>query len=328
MVALNTQYMGLQLRSPLVPSASPLTGDLDTIKRMGEAGVGAITLPSLFEEQIEQEAQLLGTILDTTQSIYAESLDFFPKLEEFRRDERAYLQLIEQAKKTVDTPIIASLNGYSSGSWTHYARQFQDAGADAVELNIYYIPTHPHVTSTHIEDMLVEVVRETKGQVQIPVAVKLSPYLSAPVHLAQRLIEAGAEGLVLFNRFYQPDLDIKALEARRRLVLSTSDDMLLPLRWIAILYGQVNASLALTTGVHTAEDMMKALMAGASITNICAVLMKNGVEVITELLSELTILMRARGYNSIAELQGVLSHKHTPNPEAFERANYVQLIGQ
>ena len=327
MVTLSTRYMGLPLRSPLVPSASPLTGDLDTIKRLAAAGVGAITLPSLFEEQIEYDAQLLGATLDSTENIYAESLDFFPQLAEFRRDERAYFQLLEQAKKAVDVPIIASLNGYSPGSWTRYARQLQDAGADAIELNIYYIPTNPRVSGAQVEAMVVDVVREVKGQVRIPVAVKLSPYFSAPAHLAQQLVEAGVDGLVLFNRFYQPDLDIKALESKRRLVLSTSDELLLPLRWVAILYGQVNASLALTTGVHTAEDVMKALMAGASIANICAVLMKQGVEIVTELLSELTILMSARGYNSVSELQGVLSHKNTPNPEAFERANYVRLIG-
>ena len=328
MVALTTTYLGLPLRSPIVPSASPLSRDVETLQRMADAGAGAITLHSLFEEQIEHESQLLGSVLDQTQFIYAESLDFFPMLTEFRRDEREYLKLLEAAKSAVDIPIIASLNGYSAGSWTRYARLFQEAGADAVELNIYYLPTHPRVTSAMVEDMVVEVLREVKAQVQIPVAVKLSPYFSAMAYMAKRLEEAGADGLVLFNRFYQPDLDIKALETKRTLTLSTSAELLLPLRWIAILYGQVQTSLALTTGVHTAEDVAKALMAGADVAQVCSVLLREGVSKITELLSELAILMSARGYRSVEEMKGILSHKNTPNPEAFERANYVKLIGQ
>jgi len=328
MVALTTTYLGLPLRSPIVPSASPLSREVETLQRMADAGAGAITLHSLFEEQIEHESQLLGSVLDQTQFIYAESLDFFPMLTEFRRDEREYLKLLEAAKSAVDIPIIASLNGYSAGSWTRYARLFQEAGADAVELNIYYLPTHPRVTSAMVEDMVVEVLREVKAQVQIPVAVKLSPYFSAMAYMAKRLEEAGADGLVLFNRFYQPDLDIKALETKRTLTLSTSAELLLPLRWIAILYGQVQTSLALTTGVHTAEDVAKALMAGADVAQVCSVLLREGVSKITELLSELAILMSARGYRSVEEMKGILSHKNTPNPEAFERANYVKLVGQ
>lgn len=328
MVALTTTYLGLPLRSPIVPSASPLSREVETLQRMADAGAGAITLYSLFEEQIEHESQLLGSVLDQTQFIYAESLDFFPTLTEFRRDEREYLKLLEAAKSAVDIPIIASLNGYSAGSWTRYAHLFQEAGADAVELNIYYLPTHPRVTSAMVEDMVVEVLREVKAQVQIPVAVKLSPYFSAMAYMAKRLEEAGADGLVLFNRFYQPDLDIKALETKRTLTLSTSAELLLPLRWIAILYGQVQTSLALTTGVHTAEDVAKALMAGADVAQVCSVLLREGVSKITELLSELAILMSARGYRSVEEMKGVLSHKNTPNPEAFERANYVKLVGQ
>lgn len=328
MVALTTTYLGLPLRSPIVPSASPLSRDVETLQRMADAGAGAITLHSLFEEQIEHESQLLGSVLDQTQFIYAESLDFFPMLTEFRRDEREYLKLLEAAKSAVDIPIIASLNGYSAGSWTRYARLFQEAGADAVELNIYYLPTHPRVTGAMVEDMVVEVLREVKAQVQIPVAVKLSPYFSAMAYMAKRLEEAGADGLVLFNRFYQPDLDIKALETKRTLTLSTSAELLLPLRWIAILYGQVQTSLALTTGVHTAEDVAKALMAGADVAQVCSVLLREGVSKITELLSELAILMSARGYRSVEEMKGILSHKNTPNPEAFERANYVKLVGQ
>lgn len=328
MVALTTKYMGLNLRSPIVPSASPLSRDLESIRQMAAAGAGAITLYSLFEEQIEHEAKLLGTVLDNSENIYAESLDFFPQIGEFRRNERDYLKLIEAAKAAVDTPIIASLNGYSPGGWTRYARLLQEAGADAVELNIYYIPTNPRVTSVIVEDMIVDVLREVKAQVQIPVAVKLGPYFSAMANMAKRLEDAGADGLVLFNRFYQPDLDIKALETKRSLTLSTSAEMLLPLRWIAILHGQVQTSLALTTGIHTAEDVAKAIMAGANVANVCSVLLQEGIGKITELVSELSILMAARGYASIEDMKGVLSHKNTPNPEAFERANYVKLVGQ
>ncbi len=327
MVDLSTTYMGLPLTNPIVPSASPLTHDLDGIKRLEDAGAGAITLYSLFEEQVDREARMLDDTIEDTKYRYAESLDFFPPLETYRRDEEAYLNLIQKARAAVTVPIIASLNGYSPGGWTRYARLFEEAGASAIELNIYYIPTHPTITSQIVEEMYIETLREVKREVTIPVAVKLGPYFSALANFAQRLDAAGADGLVLFNRFYQPDLDIKALEAKRRLVLSTSEEMLLPLRWVAILHGQVNASLALTTGVHTWEDVVKAIMAGADVVNVCSVLLEEGVGKIKELLADVAIFMSGHDHPSVKRMRGILSHRNSPNPTAFERANYVKLIG-
>ncbi len=328
MTSLATVYMGLHLTNPIVPSASPLSRDLDGIKRLAEAGAGAITLYSLFEEQIEREARLLDEVIEDARYRSPEAIDVFPELAHYRRDEDAYLELIRAAKSAVAIPVIASLNGYSPGGWTRYAKLFQEAGADAIELNIYYIPTNPFVQGGVVEEMYVDIVKDVKAQVSIPVAVKLSPYFSAPASMAQRLVAAGADGLALFNRFYQPDLDIKALETRRQLTLSTSAELLLPLRWIAILYGRVNASLALTTGIHTWEDVVKAIMAGADVANVCSVLLRAGPEKIKELIADVAIFMSARGYDSLDTMKGVLSHQHSPNPAAFERANYVKLIGQ
>jgi len=328
MVDLTTKYMGLSLKNPLVPSASPLSRELDKIKSLEDASAAAVTLYSLFEEQIEHEAEFLDTAIEGSKYIYAESLDFFPPLENYRRDEDAYLELIRKAKASIDIPLIASLNGFSLGGWTRYARLIEEAGADALELNIYYLPTSVQVTGSGVESLHLAILREVKQQVSIPVAVKLSPFFSALPSIAQQLTEGGADGLVLFNRFYQPDLDIEALEATRRLTLSTSEEMRLPLRWIAILYGQVDASLALTTGVHTSEDIIKALMAGADIANVCSVLLQEGLEKITNLLEGVVAWMEAHEYDSVSQMKGSLSHKHTSDPAAFERANYVQLIGQ
>ncbi|MBN1260161.1 MAG: dihydroorotate dehydrogenase-like protein [Anaerolineae bacterium] len=324
---LATTYLGISLRSPIVPSASPLTRDLDTILKMEDAGAGAVVLHSLFEEQIEREAHLLDEVIEDTKYRYAESVDFFPPLEEFRRDEEHYLELIREAKEALAIPVIASMNGFSAGSWTRYAKLFEEAGADAVELNIYYIPTNPAITGQLVEDLYVDILSAVKSQISIPVTVKLSPYFSAMANMAKRLEAAGADGLALFNRFYQPDIDVKALETRRRLALSTSEEIRLPLRWIALLYGRVNTSLALTTGVHTVEDVIKGVMAGADAVHVCSVLLKEGIGKIRELSSELAIWMEAKHYSRLDQMQGILSHKNTPNPEAFERANYVKLIG-
>lgn len=328
MVDLTTPYMGLTLKNPIVPSASPLSRDLGKIKALEDVGVAAITLDSLFEEQIEKEAEFLDAAIEGSKYLYAESVDFFPPLDNYRRDEDDYLELIQQAKKAVAIPVIASLNGFSAGGWTRYARLFQEAGADAIELNIYYIPTNPQTPGTAVESLYLSILQEVKGQVSIPVAVKLSPYFSAIANMAKKLDDAGADGLVLFNRFYQPDLDIEELEAQRRLVLSTSAEMRLPLRWIAILYGQVKASLALTTGVHTGEDVIKALMAGADVAHVCSVLLEEGIAKTRDLLTEIQTWMEEHNYASVTQMKGSLSHKNSPDPTAFERANYVQLIGQ
>jgi dihydroorotate dehydrogenase (fumarate) len=324
---LTTQYMGLSLKNPVVPSASPLSRELDNIKRMADAGAAAITLYSLFEEQIDREALLTDYILEDQKDRYAEMTDFFPEPKTFRRDETAYLELIHNAKRAVDIPIIASLNGYSEGGWTRYARLFEEAGADAIEVNVYYIPTSHRLTGSQVEALYFNVLHNIKQEVSIPVAMKLSPFFSSIPHLATVLSRGGADGLVLFNRFYQPELDIEGLTSRRSLVLSTSEEMRLPLRWIGIIYGQTPASLALTTGVHTPEDVIKAVMAGADIANVCSVLLQEGVGSLKTLISGINEWLDQHDYTSLNAIKGILSHKHSPNPAAFERANYVQLIG-
>ena len=324
---LTTHYMGLKLKNPIVPSASPLSRGLDNIKKMAEAGAAAITLYSLFEEQIDREALLTDYILEDQKNRYAEMTDFFPEPEFFRRDEMAYLDLIRDAKRAVDIPVIASLNGYSEGGWTRYARLFEEAGADAIELNVYYIPTSHRLTGSQVEALYFNVLRNVKEQVSIPVAMKLSPFFSSIPHIATVLSRSGADGLVLFNRFYQPDLDIEALTPRRSLVLSTSAEIQVPLRWIGILYGQVQASLALTSGIHTAEDVIKAVMAGADIANVCSVLLQEGIGSLTALVDGVDQWLERHDYANLNEIKGILSHKESPNPAAFERANYVQLIG-
>ncbi len=326
MTDLATTYMGLTLKNPVVPSASPLSRDLDDIRKMEDAGAGAITLYSLFEEQIDREAALLDDILEDQKYRYAEMTEPFPELDTFRRDEIAYLDLIRAAKEAVDIPIIASLNGYSEGGWTRYARLFEEAGADAIELNIYHIPTSHRLTGSQVESLYFNVLHDVKLQVSIPVAMKLSPFFSSIPHLATVLSRGGADGLVLFNRFYQPDLDIEALSSKRSLDLSTSQEMRLPLRWIGILYGRVESSLALTTGIHTHEDIVKAVMAGADIANVCSVLLSEGIDRIESLVKGTATWLDAHNYGSLGEIKGILSHKETPNPAAFERGNYVRLI--
>jgi dihydroorotate dehydrogenase (fumarate) len=324
---LSTTYMGLSLKNPLVPSASPLSQGLDTIKKMAEFGAGAVILYSLFQEQIEEEAVLLNDVIEGIKYRYAESLDFYPPLENYRADGEEYLELISRAKDAVDIPIIGSLNCFGPGDWVHYASCFEEAGADAIELNLYHLPTSVHLTGAQVEEEYLTILQDVKREVEIPVALKLSPFFSSIPHMAGRLDSAGADALVLFNRFYQPDLDVENLETKRRLVLSTSEEMRLPLRWIAILYGHIEASLALTTGVHTPEDIVKAIMAGADIAQVCSVLLESGVEKIETLLEGLDVWMTEHEYASIAQMRGVLSHRKTPNPAAFERANYVRLVG-
>ncbi len=328
MTKLTTNYLGLELKSPIVPGASPLSRDLDNLKQMEDAGAGAVVLYSLFEEQVEQEVAFLDHMIEDRKYRYAEMIDLFPPLDEYRRDEDMYLELIRKAKASLEIPVIPSLNGFSAGGWTRYAQLFEEAGADAIELNIYYLPTDPAVTGPEVEHLYGQILEQVKGHTQLPVAVKLSPFFSAIPNLARTLTEAGADGLVLFNRFYQPDLDVEALEAKRRLVLSSSEELLLPLRWIAILYGRLETSLALTTGVHTSVDVVKSIMAGAAITQVCSVLLKEGIDKLRELRQGLDRWMDVHEYATVTDMRGVLSHKRSPNPAAFERANYVKLVGQ
>jgi dihydroorotate dehydrogenase (fumarate) len=326
MVDLATTYMGIPLTSPVVPSASPLSAELDNIKRMEDAGAGAVTLHSLFEEQIESEAEALAYYLERGTDMYREALTYFPPVQEYRRAPDEYLEHIRKAKEAVDIPIIASLNGITPGGWISYAKRFEEAGADAVELNVYFIPTDFHLMSYDVEDLYVKIMKKVKSQVSVPVAMKLSPYFSAMPHMASMLDAEGADALVLFNRFYQPDLDIENLEVTPNLVLSRSAEMRLPLRWVAILYGHVDASMALTTGIHSPEDVIKAIMAGADIANVCSVLLKEGIGKISDLVNGVTLWMEEHEYESLDEMKGSLSQKAIAEPTAFERANYMKAL--
>jgi dihydroorotate dehydrogenase (fumarate) len=326
MVDLTTTYMGLQLKNPVVPSASPLSASLDTIKRMEDAGAAAVILHSLFEEQIEFEAEAMAHFLEQGTDSFSEALSYFPAVHEYRREPDDYVEHIRQAKAAVDIPIIPSLNGISPGGWTRYASRFEEAGADAVELNVYFIPTNPNLMSYDVEDLYVKLLKDVKQHVNIPVAVKLSPYFSAMPHMADMLDAEGADALVLFNRFYQPDIDIEMLEVTPNLQLSSSVEMRLPMRWIAILYGRVDASLALTSGIHSPEDVIKAVMVGADVANVCSVLLQEGVDTISALLQGVTAWMDEHEYESIEQMKGSMSHRSVPEPAAFERANYMKVL--
>ena len=326
MVDLTTTYMGLSLKNPVVPSASPLSASLDSVKRMEDAGAAAVTLHSLFEEQVEFEAETLGHFLERGTESFAEALTYFPPLDEYRRQPDDYVEHIRQCKQAVDIPIIASLNGVSPGGWTGYAKEFEEAGADAVELNVYYIPTNDSLMSYDVEDLYVKLLKEVKRRVSIPVAMKLSPYFSAMPHVASMLDAEGADALVLFNRFYQPDIDIEKLEVTPNLQLSTPVEMRLPMRWIAILYGRLDCSMALTSGIHSAEDVIKAVMVGADVANVCSVLLKRGIGKIDELLTGVTDWMEEHEYESVEQMKGSMSHKSVPEPAAFERANYMKVL--
>jgi dihydroorotate dehydrogenase (fumarate) len=326
MVDLTTTYMGMKLKNPVVPSASPLSANLDTIKRMEDAGAAAVTLHSLFEEQIQFEAEALTHFLERGTDSFAEALTYFPAVHEYRRGPDEYVEHIRKAKEMVDIPIIASLNGVSTGGWTGYAKHFEEAGADAVELNVYFIPTSFHLMSYDVEDLYFKLLKEVKKRVSIPVAMKLSPYFSAMPHVASMLDAEGTDALVLFNRFYQPDIDIEELEVTPNLQLSTPVEMRLPMRWIAILYGHIDASMALTSGIHRPEDVIKAVMVGADVANVCSVLLKEGVGKIDELLQGVSAWMDEHEYESIEQMKGSMSHRSCPEPAAFERANYMKVL--
>ena len=323
---LSTTYLGLKLRSPLMPSACPLTRDLDEIKRAEDAGAGAIVLPSVFEEQLRREGEELDAMLQQGTESFAESLSYFPQVGDFRLGPDDYLEHIQRAKAAVKVPVIASINGASVGGWTEYARKMEQAGADAVELNIYYIPTDPNLPGTEVENTYLEILRGVRKAVKIPVSVKLSPFFSNMANMATKLDAAGANGLVLFNRFYQPDIDLENLEVEHSILLSTPQARRLPLRWIAILYGRVKASLAATSGIHTAYDALKILMAGADVTMLCSVLLRKGMTHIAVIEQEMRHWLEEHEYESIAQLKGSMSQQKCPDPTAFERAQYMRII--
>lgn len=323
---LSTTYLGLQLKNPIVPSASPLSYSLDSMKRLEDAGAPAIVMYSLFEEQITHEAAELDHYLNYGTESFAEALTYFPEAREYNVGPEEYVELVRKAKETLEIPVIGSLNGISIGGWIQYARKIEEAGADALELNIYYIPTDPHVTSTDVEDRYVEVLHAVKRTVNIPVAMKLSPFFSSMAYMAKRLELAGANGLVLFNRFYQPDIDLEALEVTPNVVLSSPGEMRLPLRWVAILHGRINMSLAATSGIHSVQDIVKMVMAGADVTMMCSALLKNGPGYLTKVLTDLDLWMLEHEYISIQQMKGSMSQKSVADPAAFERANYVKAL--
>jgi len=326
MVDLTTSYLGLTLKNPVVASASPITKKLEGFQRLEEAGASAVVMYSLFEEQITHDSLALDHFLNRGTESYAESLTYFPDLEHYNVGPEAYLELIHKAKETVSIPVIGSLNGVSTGGWVDYAKKIEEAGADALELNMYYISTDPGLTSQELEQNYINLVKDVRAQVNIPLAVKLSPYFSALPNLASRLVTAGANGLVLFNRFMQPDLDIETLEVTPNLILSTSNELRLPLRWIAILYGRVTCDFALTSGVHTGKDVLKSMMAGARVTMLASELLHNGVGRISEILSDMSVWMESYEYESVRQMQGSMSQQAVAEPAAFERANYMKAL--
>jgi dihydroorotate dehydrogenase (fumarate) len=326
MTNLSTTYLGLKLKNPLVASASPLSKKIDKAKKLEEAGVSAIVMYSLFEEQIIHESLELDHFLSRGSDSFAEALTYLPDGGMYGVSPEKYLNQVAGLKKALSIPVIGSLNGVSKGGWTSYAKRIEEAGADALELNLYYLPTDPTLTSNELEDAQVELVAEVKSAIKIPLAVKLSPYITSLPNFAKRIVDAGASGLVLFNRFYQPDFDLDELDIIHNLDLSTSADLRLPLRWISILYGKVPADYALTSGVHAHTDVIKAMMAGAKVAMMASTLLHNGERVIPSLLEDLQTWMKEREYESIEQMQGSMSQKNVREPAAFERANYMKVL--
>jgi dihydroorotate dehydrogenase (fumarate) len=323
---LTTTYMGLKLKNPLVPSASPLGRDVSTVKRMEDVGAAAVVLESLFEEQIIHEKFEMDHFLAQGTESFAEATSYFPDSDMYTFGPDEYLAHIQKCKEAVDMPVIASLNGVSNGGWTQYARRMQDAGADALELNSYYLATDLNKSPQEIENNYIEVLKAVKSAVTIPVALKLSPYFTSLSYMARKFDEVGVDALVLFNRFYQPDIDLENLEVVPNLVLSTSESRRVPLRWIAILYGKIKANMAATSGVHTAEDVLKMLMVGADVTQLCAALFQNGIEHIATLIDGINEWMEEHEYESVEQMKGSMSHKSVAEPAAYERANYMKVL--
>ena len=326
MIDVSTTYLGLKLRTPLVPSASPLSQEIDSIRRLEDAGASAVVLSSLFEEQLRQESVELDHRLSQHSESFAEALTYLPAPAEFRVGPEGYLNHIRKAKKAVGIPIIASLNGATVGGWTDYAKQVEQAGADAIECNIYAIPSNPDVVAAEIERDYIEIVKAVKSAVKIPVAVKLSPFFTNMANMAKRLDEAGANALVLFNRFYQPDIDLDELEVQPNVLLSTPQALRLPLTWIGILYGRIRANLAATSGVHGPEDVIKLLMVGADVTMLCSTLLRNGINHLQFIEEGVVRWMERHEYDSVQQMKGSMSQLRCPDPSAFERAQYMKAV--
>ena len=325
-IDLSTTYLGLKLKNPLVASSSPMCGDVGNVRRMEDAGASAVVLQSLFEEQIEIDNDELDRFIIESSETSAEATSHFPEMTGRVMGPDAYLQHIAKCKQAVKIPIIASLNGTSTGGWVGYAKQMEQAGADALELNIYNIAVDPNRTGEQVEQQYVDLVKAVRGEVKIPVAVKLGPYFSSMANMAKKLDAAGANGLVLFNRFYQPDYNLETLEVVPNLILSNSHELFLRLHWIAVIYGTIKADLALTGGVHTAADVVKSMMAGARIAMMTSALLKRGITYLDTLSTELLIWMGEHEYDSIKQMQGSMSRNAVPQPRAFERANYMKVL--
>lgn len=326
-VDLATRYLGLDLAHPILPSASPLTGDIDHIHALVDAGAAAVVLPSLFEEQIEHNEMAVHHSLELGADGFAETPEgFFPQLDHYNTGPEDYLELIRKAKREIGVPVIASLNGTTAGGWTLYARILADEGIDALEINTYQVAANPELTANQVETRYLRLIQTIKEAIGVPLAVKIGPYFSSPAHMARRLVDAGADALVIFNRFYQPDLDIDSLEVVPRLVLSDPSELRLILRWLAILHGQIGADLAATTGVHSAEDAIKTVLAGATVTMMASALLRHGPSRLTETRDGLAGWLEERGFDSVAQARGSMSHQSVPDPSAFERAGYMQTL--
>jgi dihydroorotate dehydrogenase (fumarate) len=326
MVDLSTTYLGLKLKNPLVASASPLSEDLDKIRRMEDAGMAAVVMHSLFEEQITVESQELDQHLWQGTESFAESLTYFPDMTHYNLGPEGYLEHLRKVKAAVSIPVIGSLNGVSTGGWIEYAKKIEEAGADALELNMFYIPADPQMTGADVERVYLELAKNVKSSVRIPVAVKLNIYFSSMANMARQLDEVGVNGLVLFNRFYQPDFDLENLEVTPVLILSSPYELLLRLHWVAILYGRVRADLAITGGVHTALDVLKAMMAGARVAMMTSALLRHGIEHVSNVRAELVQWMEEHEYESIRQMQGSMSQRSVAEPAAFLRANYMKVL--
>jgi dihydroorotate dehydrogenase (fumarate) len=325
-VDLRTRYLGMTLANPIVPSASTLSSRIDTLRRLQDAGASAIVMQSLFEEQIEHEEQQIHRMLETGADSNPESLTHFPELEDYNTGPDEYLRHLEACKKELEIPVIGSLNGASPGGWIRFAELIQEAGADALELNVYFIAADPDESGWEVERRYLDLVKAVRAAVSIPLAVKIGPHFSSTANMARQLEEAGADGLVLFNRFVQPDIDLETLEVDTTLHLSSSDEMLLPLRWIALLRDRVSCSLAATTGVHTAEDVVKLLLAGADVTMMASALFRHGPEHLATVLEDVRRWLEEREYASVEQLKGSVSAGSVADPAAFARANYVSML--
>jgi dihydroorotate dehydrogenase (fumarate) len=323
---LSTTYLGLNLKSPLIASASPLSEDINNIRKMEDAGIAGVVLYSLFEEQLRLEQEEYNFVTSQGTDAFAESLSYFPDIHDYKLGPELYLEHISKTKAAVDIPVIASLNGSTLGGWTSYAKEMEKAGADGLELNIYYIPTDMELSGAEVEKQYIEIVKSVKSAVNIPVALKLSPFFSNFSNMAKQFDEAGVDALVLFNRFYQPDIDLDIYEVTPNLLLSQSSAMRLPMRWIAILKDRIKADLAATSGIHTGTDVIKMLLVGANATMLCSSLLKHGINHVRNIEDHMKEWMHEREYESVGQLQGSMSQKKTADPTNFERAQYMKAI--